>query len=162
PPAPAPGAAPAPATEGTKTAARVAFESLMPANSLLFAGIDNVEQMRSDWAASAWGRLLSDPSNDAVRASFSQLLGHLSEGWKKESGFDFVETVQWITGRAGFGMFGEMGALEGTDYGFTAALEAPEHIAELREAAQKMLDKAGEDGQVVLKHETEGDVEVSL
>jgi hypothetical protein len=149
-------------TEGTKAAARVPMESLLPANSLLFAGIDSVEQTRADWAASAWGRLMADPANETVRASFTQLLDHLSEGSKKEAGFDFVETVGWVTGRAGLGMFGEMGAREGADFGFTAGLESPDHIAELRERAQKILDKTGEDGEYVLKHETEGDVEVSL
>ncbi len=157
----APPKPPAPA-EGAKTAARVNFDSLMPSGSLLYAGIDSVELVRADWAASAWGRLLADPANEVVRASFAQLLERLSEGSKKETGFDFVETVQWITGRAGVGMFGDMGAREGSDFGFTAGLEAPEHIAELRERAQKVLDKAGEDNQVVLKHETEGDLDVTL
>jgi hypothetical protein len=134
----------------------------MPSGSLLYAGIDSVEQVRADFAASAWGRLLADPANEVVRASFTQLLERMSEGSKKETGFDVVETVQWITGRAGVGMFGDMGALEGTDFGYTAALEAPDHIAELRERAQKVFDKQGEDGHVVLKHETEGDVDVTL
>jgi len=157
----APPKPPAPAPAPT-TAARVNFDALMPSGSLLYAGIDSVEQVRADFAASAWGRLLADPANEVVRASFTQLLERMSEGSKKETGFDFVETVQWITGRAGVGMFGDMGAREGSDFGFTAGLEAPDHIAELRERAQKVFDKQGEDGRVVLKHENEGDVDVTL
>lgn len=162
PPAPAPAPAPAAPADGAKTAARVNFDALMPSGSLLYAGIDSVEQVRADFTASAWGRLFADPANEVVRTSFAQLLERMSESSKKDTGFDVVETVQWVTGRAGVGMFGDMGAHEGADFGFTAGLEAPDHIAELRERAQKVFDKQGEDGQVVLKHETEGDLEVAL
>ncbi len=162
PPAPAPAPGAAPAAPEAKTATRATFDALMPAGSLLFVGVDSVEQVRADGTASAWGRLFADPANEAVRASMAQFFEKVSEGSKKESGFDFVEAVKWITGRAGFAMFGDMDEHAGADYGFTAALEAPEHVAELRDRAQKILDKAGEDGHVVLKHETEGDVEVTL
>ena len=162
-PAPAPGAPAAPAAEETKSAAaKPGFESLAPSNALFFVGADSVEQLRADWAASPWGRLLGDPSNEGLRKAFAHLLAKFGETTQKETGVDLVETFQRVSGRLGIGIYGALDAGANHDWGFTLSAEAGENIAELRASVQKLVEHASEKGELVLKSEKEGDVEVTV
>jgi hypothetical protein len=157
-------AARAPAQDAPKPApapAKPGFESFAPKNTLFFIGVDNLDLLRADCAASPWGRLCADPTNEALRKSFASLLTKLGAATEKEMGIDVVEAIERVTGRVGIASFGELGPT-GHDFAFTWGMESQEHVAELRALAQKALDHANEQGKLVLKTETEGDVEVTL
>lgn len=173
-PKPAPAAPPA-ATEESKegketkgTPAKGGFESVEPSGTLLYVGVDSLEQMRTDWRASSYGRLIADPSNEALKKAFDRFYAELGSTTEKEFGVNLLDAFEHVTGRLGFGIFGALDAKDGVlgerdeDFGFTIAAEAGEKIAELRASVQKLFEHGSEKRGLVLKSEKEGDVEVTV
>jgi hypothetical protein len=166
-PKPAPAAPPA-AHEPSKepqeskgTPAKGGFESVVPSGTLLYVGVDSLEQMRADWRASSYGRLVADPSNEALKKAFDRLYAELGSTTEKEFGVDLVDAFERVTGRLGLGIFGTLDESD-HDFGFTIAAEAGERIAELRASVQKLFEHGSEKQGLVLKSEKEGDVEVTV
>jgi len=145
------------------TSDRVAgFENLAPPQSLVWLGIDSVERLRADFAASPFGQILGDPANESVKKAVANFFAAISATTTQEAGVDLVDTVSLVDGRLGVAMTGDVDLAESKGSGITFAVESTAGIAELRARVDKLLDKANEAGGLVLKHESVGDVDVTL
>ena len=153
----APAAAPA-------AAARVVagYESVAPSDTLLFVGIDSVDELLAEWGASAYGRLVGDEAAQPLREAFAALLEALAQGSKEELGVDVMELVRMIDGRVGAAVGGDMlGDMLGKSKSHAfLALESSQHAAELLAGATAIAQKSVERGEAVLKSETVGAREV--
>lgn len=134
------------------------YEQVALADTLLFAGIDSLDQLLADWGASAYGRLLQDEAAKPVRDAFAALLESLAASSNEEIGVDAIDMVRKIDGRVGLALGGDL--LGDGDGHAVVALESSGHAAELHALALAAAQKLVERGAAILKNETIGAREV--
>lgn len=158
-PAPAAPAA-APAAQESAPAAAPArgpgYESVVAADTMLFVGIDHLDDLLAEWRASPFGRLVGDEAAAPVRESFAALLAALADDSREELGVDLVEMVAKLDGRLAFAVGGDLMA-NGSDGHGVAAFESTGHAPELRALLATALEKMVEAGEAVAKHDKVGE-----
>ncbi len=135
------------------------YETICAADTMLFLGIDHLDDLLADWRASAYGRMLADEGAAPVRASFEAMLAAMADDSRGEFGVDVVDMVRKIDGRLGFAVAGDVMADAHDGHGI-AAFESTEHADELRALMATALQKMVEAGEAVVKHEMLGEHEL--
>ncbi|MSR47044.1 MAG: hypothetical protein EXS13_08260 [Planctomycetes bacterium] len=134
------------------------YEHFAPADSLLFLGIDSLDELLADWGASAYGRMMGDDAAQPVRDAFAGLLEALAATSSEDLGVDAIEMAKKIDGRVGVALGGDVMG-DGDGHG-VLALESSQHSAELHALVLAAVQKLVERGEAVLKNETIGAHEV--
>ena len=90
-------------------AAQQGFEHVLPADTLAFVGVADVEQMSKDFRASSSGRFWYDPACAALRDALADRIDVLTAQVHAELGVDPLELLDMLHGRVALAFVGTPG-----------------------------------------------------
>ncbi len=82
------------------------FEHVLPANTLAFVGVADVEQMSKDFRASSSGRFWYDPACSSLRETLCDHVDVLTSQVHAELGVDPLELLEMLHGRVALAVVG--------------------------------------------------------
>ena len=85
------------------------FEHVLPADTLAFLGVADVEQMSKDFRASSSGRFWYDPACSGLRETLSDHVDVLTSQVHAELGVDPLELLEMLHGRVALAVVGQPG-----------------------------------------------------
>jgi hypothetical protein len=141
------------------------FEHVLPADTLGFVGVADLEGLEAGLHASATGQWWMDPANAPVREALSRQLDTLDEQLSGALGVNPIELLGELHGRVALAAVGQF-APDKHDHplGLTLALLADTGAD--RDAAEKLVgaltSKLAKQDQVVSKTATVGETEVDV
>lgn len=148
--------------------AQQGFEQVLPADTLAFIGVADVERMSQDFRESASGRYWYDPANAGLREVLAGRIDVLTQQMHAELGVDPLDLLDMLHGRVALAAFGTPAesayASGGPPPGLGGVLLAD--VGEDREQALRVVDalvgRLAERSGAVRKSFLAGEVEVSV
>jgi hypothetical protein len=155
------------AQDAQPLAPRQGFEHVLPADTLAFLGVSDVEQMSKDFRASSSGRFWYDPACSALRETLSDHVDVLTSQVHAELGVDPLELLDMLHGRVALALVGPAGTSVGGPGDMPAmALVLLADVGEDRDRCAQVVDalvaRVAEASGAVRKSNLLGETEVSV
>jgi hypothetical protein len=147
--------------------AQQGFEHVLPADTLAFVGVADVEQVSKDFRASSSGRFWYDPACSSLRETLSDHVDVLTSQVHAELGVDPLELLEMLHGRVALAVVGQPGeaAFRGGDVSGMALVLLAD-VGEDRERCAQVVDalveRLAEASGAVRKSNLLGETEVAV
>jgi hypothetical protein len=144
--------------------AQSSIAEVLPDDTLAVLMLDDVAQLRENYAENILGRLFADPEFEAIRDELSALLTQLGDQSVEKTGVDVVELLGMISGSAGVALVAFETPPDAQPlFSLALLLDAGDDAQEFADGIDRLVDiLLEEDTGVVLKSESVGDVDCAV
>ena len=144
---------------------RAGLEEVLPEECLIFVGVNDLEQFKTGFEKTAWGRFLSDPEMTSMRELFQQKVTELGAEAEEEAGANPFDLVEMTSGSAAMFLL-DLGLPADPAGAPTMSMGVMVGVGERGDdfltLVDELFEKSVTEGLTVRESEEEGDITVTV